>query len=83
MGNLAAATREELIAIIAALMARVAELEGENRRLRGGKGGGTAMAAQLVAIQTWVRRTAAIPTARRRLHCLISASTAIIRTLEG
>jgi len=43
--NLAAATREELIAIIEALMARVAELEEEIRRLRGGKGGGTALAA--------------------------------------
>jgi len=49
--NLAAATREELIAIIAtqqaqiaALMVRVAELEEEERRLRGGKGGGTALA---------------------------------------
>ena len=51
MENLAAATREELIAIIAtqqaqiaALMVRVAELEEEERRLRGGKGGGTALA---------------------------------------
>jgi hypothetical protein len=34
--NIAAATREELIAIIEALMARVAELEEEIRRLRGG-----------------------------------------------
>jgi transposase len=49
--NPAAATREELIAIIAtqqaqiaALMVRVAELEEEIRRLRGGKGGGTALA---------------------------------------
>ena len=53
MENLAAATREELIAIIAtqqaqiaALMVRVAELEEENRRLRGGKGGGTALAVK-------------------------------------
>ena len=46
MENLAAATREELIAIIEALMARVAELEEENRRLRGGKGGGTALAVK-------------------------------------
>jgi transposase len=42
--NLGAATREELIAIIEALMARVAALEEEIRRLRGGKGGGTALA---------------------------------------
>ena len=38
MGDLATATREELIAIIEALAARVAELEEENRRLRGGGG---------------------------------------------
>ncbi len=38
MENLAAATREELIAIIEALAARVAALEEENRRLRGGGG---------------------------------------------
>ena len=44
MENLAAATREELIAIIEALMARVVELGEEIRRLRGGKGGGTALA---------------------------------------
>jgi len=44
--NLAAATPEELIAIIEALMARVTELEEENRRLRGGKGGGTALAVK-------------------------------------
>ena len=44
MENPAAATREELIAIIEALMARVAELEEEIGRLRGGKGGGRALA---------------------------------------
>ena len=38
MGNLATATREELIAIIEVLAARVAALEEENRRLRGGGG---------------------------------------------
>jgi hypothetical protein len=41
--NLAAATREELIAIIEALLVRVEALEAEVRRLRGGKGGGTAL----------------------------------------
>ena len=40
MENLTAATREELIAIIETLLARVAELEEEIRRLRQGKGGG-------------------------------------------
>ena len=30
-----------------------------------------------------MRATISIATARLRLHCLISASTAIIRTLEG
>jgi hypothetical protein len=44
--NLSTASREELIAIIEALMARVAELEEENRRLRAGKGGGTALAVK-------------------------------------
>ncbi len=38
MENLASATREELIEIIEALAARVAALEEENRRLRGGGG---------------------------------------------
>ena len=53
MENLRAASREELIAIIAAqraqievLPARVEELEEEARRLRGGKGGGTALAVK-------------------------------------
>ena len=46
MENLAAATREELIAIIEALMARVEELEEEIRRLRAGKGSGTALAVK-------------------------------------
>ena len=46
MENLAAASKEELIAIIEALMARVAELEEENRRLRGGKGGRTALSVK-------------------------------------
>ncbi|NIQ82846.1 MAG: IS66 family transposase [Anaerolineae bacterium] len=40
MENLVAATKEELIAIIEALRARVEELEEEVRRLRQGKGGG-------------------------------------------
>jgi hypothetical protein len=44
--NLGSATREELIAIIEALMARVEALEEEIRRLRGGKGGGTALAVK-------------------------------------
>jgi len=44
--NLAAASREELIAIIEALAARVASLEEEVRRLRQGKGGGTALAVK-------------------------------------
>lgn len=46
MENLSTASREELIAIIEELMARVEELEEEVRRLRGGKGGGTAMAVK-------------------------------------
>ena len=37
MENLAAASREELIAIIEALLVRVAALEEENRRLRAGE----------------------------------------------
>ena len=40
MENLGTASREELIAIIEALAARVAELEEENQRLRRGQGGG-------------------------------------------
>ena len=44
--NLAAATREELIAIIEALVARVAALEEEVRRLRQGKAGGTPVAVK-------------------------------------
>jgi transposase len=44
--NLATATREELIAIIEALAARVAALEEENRRLRQGQGGGSALAVK-------------------------------------
>jgi hypothetical protein len=44
--NLAGATREELIAIIEALMARVEALEEEIRRLRSGKGGGSALAVK-------------------------------------
>jgi len=44
--NLSTATREELIEIIQVLAARVAELEEENRRLRAGKGGGTALAVK-------------------------------------
>ena len=51
MEHFAAATREELIAIITAqqaqieaLIARVAALEEEVRRLRGGKGSGTPLA---------------------------------------
>jgi len=44
--NLAAASKEELIAIIEALLARVAELEEEIRRLRGGKGSGSALAVK-------------------------------------
>ena len=46
MENLAAASKEELIAIIEALLARVAELEEEVRRLRGGKGSGSALAVK-------------------------------------
>ena len=46
MENRATATREELIAIIEALMARVEALEKEIRRLRGGKGGGTPLAVK-------------------------------------
>ena len=44
MENLGTASRDELIAIIEALMVRVEALEEEVRRLRGGKGGGTALA---------------------------------------
>jgi len=44
--DLSSATREELIAIIEALMVRVAELEEEVRRLRGGKGSGTPLAVK-------------------------------------
>ena len=46
MENLAAATREELIAIIQVLAARVASLEEENRRLRAGRSGGTPLAVK-------------------------------------
>ena len=46
MENLSAATKEELIAIIEALLVRVGELEEEVRRLRAGKGGGTALAVK-------------------------------------
>ena len=46
MENLGAASREELVAIIEALAARVAALEEENRRLRQGKGGGTPLAVK-------------------------------------
>ena len=46
MENLGSATREELIAIIEALMARVEALEEEIRRLRGGKGGGSPLAVK-------------------------------------
>ena len=46
MENLRRATREELIGIIEALMLRVGALEEENRRLRAGKGGGTAIAVK-------------------------------------
>ncbi len=44
MENLQSASREELIAIIETLGARVAELEEENRRLRQGRGGRAALA---------------------------------------
>jgi DNA-directed RNA polymerase subunit N (RpoN/RPB10) len=44
--NLGAASREELIAIVEALLARVAELEEEVRRLRQGKGGGAGVAVK-------------------------------------
>lgn len=44
MERLDTATREELIAIIEGLVAKVTELEEENRRLRAGKGGGTPLA---------------------------------------
>ena len=40
------ASREELIAIIGTLAARVAALEEENRRLRQGQGGGSALAVK-------------------------------------
>ena len=46
MIELHSASREELIAVIETLMARVAELEEEVRRLRAGKGGGTAIAVK-------------------------------------
>ena len=46
MENLAAASKEELIGIIEALMLRVGALEEEIRRLRAGKGGGTALAVK-------------------------------------
>ncbi len=46
MEDLGAATREELIAIIEALAARVAALEEENRRLRQGQGGGSGLAVK-------------------------------------
>jgi len=44
--KLGAATKEELIAIIEALAARVAALEEENRRLRQGQGGGSSLAVK-------------------------------------
>ena len=44
MENLGTASRDELIAIIEALMVRVEALEEEVRRLRAGKGGGTPLA---------------------------------------
>jgi len=44
--SLTCATREELIEIIHRLLARVEALEEENRRLRQGKGGGTALAVK-------------------------------------
>ena len=44
MKDLGKASREELLEIIAALVARVGELEEEVRRLRQGKGGGTPLA---------------------------------------
>ena len=46
MKSLTCATREELIEIIHRLLARVEALEEENRRLRQGKGGGTAWAVK-------------------------------------
>ena len=46
MKDLEKASREELLEIIAALVARVEQLEEENRRLRAGKGGGTPLAVK-------------------------------------
>lgn len=46
MIDLQSASREELIELIAALMARVEALEEENRRLRAGTGGGTPLAVK-------------------------------------
>ncbi len=46
MTDLRSASREELIAIIEALMARVDALEEEVRRLRAGQGGGTPLAVK-------------------------------------
>ncbi len=46
MKDLEKASREELLEIIAALLARVGALEEELRRLRAGKGGGTPLAVK-------------------------------------
>ena len=46
MKDLEKASREELLEIIAALVARVGALEEELRRLRAGKGGGTPLAVK-------------------------------------
>lgn len=46
MKDLQKASREELLEIIAALVARVEALEAENLRLRQGKGGGTPLAVK-------------------------------------
>ena len=46
MTDLRSASREELMAIIEALMARVDALEEEVRRLRAGQGGGTPLAVK-------------------------------------